>query len=63
MTGLYPQDAITAAVVDSLLDEEADLFAGLGVSAYKGIIISLFAIGLLGVMSTDELLHLCFEIY
>jgi glutathione S-transferase len=35
-SGLYPSDPIAAAVVDSIIDEEIDLFMGLSVSAYKG---------------------------
>jgi glutathione S-transferase len=34
-TGLYPTDDIAAALVDSIIDQEADLFAGLGVTIYK----------------------------
>ncbi len=33
---LYPQDPLVAAKIDSLLDEEIDLFIGLGVARYKG---------------------------
>jgi glutathione S-transferase len=33
---LYPTDIIKASTVDSLLDEEIDLFMGLAVSRYRG---------------------------
>ena len=35
LTGLYPTCPIKAALVDSLMDFEADLFAGLSVSRYS----------------------------
>ena len=35
MCGLYPEDPIKAALVDSFIDEEVDLFMGLSVSIYK----------------------------
>lgn len=35
-TGLYPVADAEAALVDSILDEEADLFAGLACTIYKG---------------------------
>lgn len=36
-TGLYPtDDHVTAAVIDSLLDQEVDMFTGLSVSRYRG---------------------------
>lgn len=35
LSGLYPVDPITAAMTDSLLDEEIDLFMGLSVSRYR----------------------------
>jgi len=35
--GLYPtEDLVQAAIIDSLLDEEIDLFTGLAVTRYKG---------------------------
>ncbi len=33
-TGHYPSEDYLAAMVDSVLDEEIDLFTGLGVSRY-----------------------------
>ena len=35
-TALYPEEAEAAAVVDALMDQEADLFAGLTVAKYPG---------------------------
>ena len=35
LTGLYPTCPVKAALVDSLMDFEADLFAGLSVSRYS----------------------------
>lgn len=36
-TGLYPvDDHVTAAVIDSLLDQEVDMLTGLSVSRYRG---------------------------
>jgi glutathione S-transferase len=35
--GLYPNDDfVAAAIIDSLMDEEIDLFTGLSVTRYKG---------------------------
>ncbi len=37
LTGLYPtEDHVTAAIIDSLLDQEVDMFTGLSVSRYQG---------------------------
>lgn len=33
--GCYPDDPLKAALVDSILDQECDLFAGLGASKYR----------------------------
>lgn len=33
---IYPSDLVAAAIVDSLIDQEADLFAGLSASRYRG---------------------------
>ena len=35
LSGLYPSDPIKAALVDSIIDEENDLFAGLTCSRYR----------------------------
>ena len=35
LSGLYPEDPVTAAMADSLIDEEIDLFMGLSVSRYR----------------------------
>ena len=34
--GLYPKDPIAAALVDAVMDEEHDLFAGISIVRYKG---------------------------
>jgi glutathione S-transferase len=34
--GLYPQNGLTAAVVDSIIDAETDLYMGPGVLTYGG---------------------------
>ena len=40
-TGLYPKDDVGACLVDSIIDEENDLFAGLSVSRYTGNVVIL----------------------
>lgn len=36
-TGMYPRDDdVTACLIDSIIDEEIDLFTGLAVSRYTG---------------------------
>lgn len=39
LSGLYPSCPIQAAKVDAIIDEEIDLFTGLGVSRYQGTFI------------------------
>ena len=36
LTSAYPSDPVAAALVDAVIDEEADLTTGLAVSRYKG---------------------------
>jgi hypothetical protein len=36
LTGLYPTELISAALVDSIIDQVIDMFMGLSVSRYRG---------------------------
>ena len=36
LTTLYPQDALLAAKVDAIVDQEMDMFTGVAASTYRG---------------------------